>query len=52
MNPPTKDTIPGLLLRSIPRELVLGVEDALNAGAARAYIAAKGMDAYFGERDR
>jgi hypothetical protein len=44
MNPPTKDTIPGLLLRSIPRELVLGVEDALNAGAARAYTAAKGMD--------
>lgn len=31
-------------LRSIPRELVLGVEDALNAGAARAHTAAKGMD--------
>ena len=44
MNPPTKDTIPGLLLRSLPRELVLGVEDALNAGAARAYAPAKGMD--------
>ena len=44
MNPPTKDTIPGLLVRSIPRELVLGVEDALNAGAGRAYASAKGMD--------
>ncbi len=32
-----------ILLENIPRDLVLGVEEALNAGAARAYTAAKGM---------
>ena len=44
MNQPTKDTIPDLLLRNVPRDLVLGIEDALGAGAKRAFGSAKGMD--------
>ena len=44
MNQPTKDTIPDLLLRNVPRDLVLGIEDALGAGAERAFGSAKGMD--------
>lgn len=41
---PTKDTIPDLLVRNIPREVVMGIEEALSAGAQRAYTAARGMD--------
>ena len=38
------DTIPGLLVRDLPRSLVLGVEEALEAAALRAYTVAKDMD--------
>jgi hypothetical protein len=41
--PPT-DSIPDLLLRSIPRGLVMAVDEALGVGAQRAHAAAKGMD--------
>lgn len=44
MNEPLKNPISDLLLRNIPREIVMGVEDALTAGAQRAYAAAQGMD--------
>ena len=44
MPQPTKDTIPGLLVRNIPRELVLGLEEAKLVGAQRAFTAARGMD--------
>ncbi|WBY00672.1 alpha/beta hydrolase [Ramlibacter tataouinensis] len=37
------ETVPSLLSRHIPRPLVLAVEEALTAGAARAYAAAEGM---------
>lgn len=43
MNPPPKDTIPDLLQRSVPRALVLAVEEALDVGAQRAHAASKGM---------
>jgi hypothetical protein len=33
-----------LLLRNIPRGLLMGIDEALEAGAQRAYAAAKGMD--------
>ncbi|MBL8380987.1 MAG: alpha/beta hydrolase [Burkholderiales bacterium] len=39
-----EDSVPDLLIRSIPRGLVMGIDDALCAGAQRAYTAAKGMD--------
>jgi hypothetical protein len=38
------DSIPELLLRNIPRGLVMGIDEALGAGAQRAYAASKGMD--------
>jgi hypothetical protein len=41
---PTKETISGLLVSNLTRELVLGVEEALVVGAQRAYAAARGMD--------
>ncbi|OZI30129.1 alpha/beta hydrolase [Bordetella genomosp. 10] len=44
MTQPLKDSIPELLVRNIPRGLVMGVEEALEAGAQRAYAASKGMD--------
>ncbi|MDB5955688.1 alpha/beta hydrolase [Ramlibacter sp.] len=37
------ETVPSLLARNVPRPLVLAVEEALTAGAARAYAGAKGM---------
>ncbi|MBI5920896.1 MAG: alpha/beta hydrolase [Betaproteobacteria bacterium] len=40
----TQDTIASLLLKNIPREIVMGIEEALFAGAQRAYAAARGMD--------
>ncbi len=44
MPQPTKDSIPDLLLRHVPRELVMAVDEALEVGAQRAHAAAKGMD--------
>lgn len=37
-------TIPDLLMRNIPREVIMGIEEALVVGAQRAYVAARGMD--------
>lgn len=39
-----KDTIPDLLMRNIPRELIMGIEDALEIGAERALADSIGMD--------
>ncbi|SIO72476.1 hypothetical protein SAMN05444172_8899 [Burkholderia sp. GAS332] len=44
MSESTKDSIPELLLQHIPRGLVMGIDEALIAGAQRAHAAAKGMD--------
>lgn len=44
MHQPTKETIHDLLVKNVPREVVMGVEDALAVGAQRAYVAARGMD--------
>jgi len=44
MAQPTRETIHDLLLRNIPRELVMGLEEAKLVGAQRAYGAARGMD--------
>lgn len=41
--PPT-DSIPDLLLRNIPRELIMAVDEALVVGAQRAFAAAQNMD--------
>lgn len=38
------ESIPVLLLRYVPRELVMAVEEGLSVGAQRAYAAARGMD--------
>ena len=37
------ETVPSLLMRDLTRDLVMGVEDALIAGAARAFESARGM---------
>ena len=39
-----QETIYDLLVRNIPRELVMGLEEAKLVGAQRAYAAARGMD--------
>ena len=44
MAKPTQETIHDLLVRNIPRELVMGLEEAKLVGAQRAYAAARGMD--------
>jgi hypothetical protein len=44
MHQPTQETIHDLLVKNVPREVVMGVEDALAVGAQRAYLAARGMD--------
>lgn len=44
MPQPTQETIHDLLVRNVPREVVMGAEDALAVGAQRAYLAARGMD--------
>lgn len=44
MPQPTQETIHDLLVRNVPREVVMGIEDALVVGAQRAYVAARGMD--------
>ncbi|GAB1594754.1 hypothetical protein [Lysobacter claricitrinus] len=41
---PSTASIPSLLVRDLPRELVMGVEDALRQGAYRAYGAAHGRE--------
>lgn len=40
----TKETVPDLLIRNIPRDLVMGVEDALLVGAGRGFKASLGMN--------
>jgi len=40
---PKRDTIPDLLVRNVPREILMGIEEALVAGAQRAYASARGM---------
>ena len=44
MTQPNQETIHDLLVRNIPRELVMGLEEAKLVGAQRAYAAARGMD--------
>jgi len=44
MAKPIKETIPDLLVRNVPREIIMGIEEALVVGAQRAYVAARGMD--------
>ena len=44
MNQMPDETVPSLLMRNLPRDLVMAVEDALIAGAARAFEAARGME--------
>lgn len=44
MTPLPRESIPSLLLSSVPRELVMAVEDSLNQGATRAYLSANGME--------
>lgn len=44
MAQPNQETIHDLLVRNIPRELVMGLEEAKLVGAQRAYAAARGMD--------
>lgn len=39
-----EDTIPDLLVANIRRDVVLGLEEAMNVGAQRGYAAAKGMN--------
>lgn len=41
---PNQETILGLLLRNIPRGLIMGLEEAKLVGAQRAFAAARGMD--------
>lgn len=40
---PNQETIHDLLVRNIPRQLVMGLEEAKLVGAQRAYAAARGM---------
>lgn len=40
---PKRDSIPDLLVRNVPRETLMGIEEALVAGAQRAYASAGGM---------
>jgi hypothetical protein len=44
MAQPPKETIPALLVQNIPRDLILGVEEAQIVGAQRAHNASRGMD--------
>ena len=44
MTQPIQETIYDLLVRNIPRELVMALEEAKLVGAQRAYVAARGMD--------
>ncbi|WP_034985866.1 hypothetical protein [Laribacter hongkongensis] len=44
MAQPNQETIHDLLVKNIPRELVMALEEAQLVGAQRAYAAARGMD--------
>lgn len=44
MSQPTQETIQDLLVRNIPRGLVMALEEAMLVGAQRAYAAARGMN--------
>jgi hypothetical protein len=44
MGKPTEDTIPGLLVRELSRELLVAADDALMVGAKRANADTKGLD--------
>lgn len=44
MQQPSTATIDSLLVDNLTRELVMGIEDGLDAGARRAFAAANGMD--------
>lgn len=44
MTNPLQMTIPDLLVKNIPRDLIMGIEEALEIGARRAYAASLGMD--------
>lgn len=44
MSPLLRESIPSLLVRDLPRDLVMAVEDALSSGAARAFRAATGTE--------
>lgn len=39
-----RETVHELLVKSVPREVVMAVEEALEVGAQRGYLAARGMD--------
>lgn len=38
------EPIADLLIENLPRDLVMGIEDALNSGARRAYVSSEGMN--------
>jgi len=44
LNNNTKETVPNLLVKNIPRELVMSIEEALDVGAGRAFVASVGMN--------
>lgn len=44
MSQPSRESVSDLLLRDLPRGLVMAIEEALGAGARRAHAAAIGMD--------
>jgi hypothetical protein len=44
MHKPAMETVPSLLMKNIPREMLMSIEEALLVGAARAYDASRGMD--------
>ena len=43
MPQPSRKAIAELIMQNIPRDLLLGIEEGLNVGAARAFSGAKGM---------
>ncbi len=40
----SKETIPDLLVKNVPRDVVMAIEEAFIVGAQRAHAAARGMD--------
>ncbi|WP_339535487.1 hypothetical protein [Pseudomonas hunanensis] len=43
MIPKPSHSIPDLIMANVPRDLLMGIEDALDAGALRAYLATKDL---------
>lgn len=43
MVPKPSHSIPDLIMANVPRDLLMGIEDALDAGALRAYLATKDL---------